>query len=503
MNIEYEYNDNVDPAYKYEGGYGICKAIYTANSSSDRNPFIDALPRMLTSDQIVSNYYKPCPVKPNTRIPVEEQILQVSVLGGMRIPLPFVETLERQFSLSLIESYRKRYKFGSIRNIDIVVGNRTETQSIAFRTPMGGDTGNGFTLLGVGGCGKTEAVSILLNRFPQVIQHEWEFGSYKQIVWLYVITPANANLSDLYIAIGRAIDVALGNDEPFYETLVRKAKTVGQKAMCISNLINKLHIGALILDEIQNIANEHVREGSLDSIVQIINTTKVSLNIIGTESAFYGLFYKYYINRRAGAIILANEYCRNKSYWETMIKLITGINWFEPGDFELTSEISDMLYEKTHGIIDRVLTLWSNVQKSYIYADTKPVVTSKYISVVNEEKNPLMGEFTKLALDSCPVGGDDTIPENQIDNLYNVRAAKSNKLLFSSLKDIEHPIDAMEIYKEVKEHLAIEDRIYNDTTIIEAIAHVMKLKNAKGFTSIEIIEKVIKYLKRRKTDRRN
>ena len=140
MEFVYEYNETKDPAFKYDGCNGVCKAVYSRNISKieSGNPFIEALPAMLNSKQILNFYYKSCNVKPDVTLSKEEQALQVSSLSDIRIPLPFVDTLERQFFLSLIESYRKRIGFSCIHDADIVYQDHKETQAIYFKTPMGG-----------------------------------------------------------------------------------------------------------------------------------------------------------------------------------------------------------------------------------------------------------------------------------------------------------------------------------------------------------------------------
>lgn len=503
MEIRYEEIVSGMDKYPFDAKEPV-DARYTRQplAQDEENRYIEALPAPLTEDEILSLYYKGFPIKPDTSKDVIGQLSEIQLLREVRFPLPFDFEIEMRFSSALAMSYRARQRNLTTSPAEIRTNDSESEQASSFRIASGGDTGIGLTLLGIGGCGKSEAVRTMLSRYPQVIYHNrGQMGAFIQITWIQAVTPPNANLNDLYICIAAAIDEALGNSEPYYAENIRKNKSsVGLKAEYIAKLIRLFGIGALVLDEIQHIDAGRNKTESYESLMTIVNTTKVALVIVGTEEAFPVLFRKYYTARRAAAIVNASLYCADRNQFDTVMKHIMQINWFKE-KFSPTSELLDAIFNETSGVIDRMISVWMDVQEDYVMAVTKPEITPDYIRKVSNSKRPFMALYTRQTLDDDPLhssddGGQQALP------VPNEKPKENNDNLTHIIKSLPDSQKAEIVFRRVKNNVIENEKVYNDTTILKAVKRVLSTKSNANCDELVLTQKVLKSLVRKPSDRR-
>ena len=519
MEFNYEYgNNDVDSKLKYGlSNNHTVQAIYTRCNDSLPNPLLEALPTPIDTTVIKSMYFKAMDISTLKATSTEEIINQILKLRDFRMPLPFMAKMEMQFSLSLQISCKKRLEYLLRTPVEIIMNNQELSQGIVSKTVTGGDTGIGLSLLGVGGCGKTEAITTMLTRYPQIIKHNIEgVGKFVQIVYITVVTPANANLNDLYTAIAEAIDEALGNATPVYGKTILSKRSVGSKARYIAKLIRIFNICSLILDEVQNLDNRRNKEDSYNSLMEIINTTKVSLVLVGTEEAYSILCKKQYLARRTGDIIDASKYCYDYEKFCIRMKELMKFNWIDPENIILSnSDIFKALYEETSGTIDRMVSLWIDVQLAYITSKVKPIITGDFIRIISARTNPLLAHFTAEALEYSPFSliSKEAAANNEsyvpvMDNTEATAMAKmltqkkAESLLFEKLATSGNPDQARRVFERVKETLIYLGKNYRDDTIIDNIVRIMKRKDSQGADDIQLVQKTLKSLERKRSDSR-
>ena len=138
---------------------------------------------------------------------------------------------------------------------NVVLDTNVETNRVLL-----GDAANaaycGFSMIGKSGCGKSTSLNDLLAHYPQVIIHWDEDGRpFVQILYIVVNCTKKSNFRALYENIGEAIDKALGNVKPVYklELTCRSKDNLGVVNNKLRNIIERLCIGMIILDEFQNI----------------------------------------------------------------------------------------------------------------------------------------------------------------------------------------------------------------------------------------------------------
>ena len=197
----------------------------------------------------------------------------------------------------------------------------------------------------------------------------------------------------MYIAIGHALDIALHNLNDRYSTEIDKQRTLGKKALKVQELIEKFKIGCLILDEIQEISFDSINENSFNSLLTIVNNTKIALISVGTEEAYDKMHNSLRLCRRAGAPISSQLYCNfrkngiidhsdpNERYFRLLLSGIFKYQWFDKR-VDLTEDIINAFYDVTRGIIDQIITIYILVHVEYFKNTVKPKINGDFIHKV-------------------------------------------------------------------------------------------------------------------------
>lgn len=388
--------------YDVGGPNSVVDAIYsTAKCPIDKgNRMIEALPEPITGTETLSVLYtRPLPDYNSYEVrflPRIDRRQMVSQLRYLRLYLPFEESLEYEFYNSLINSYRLRtlQKVDSSPSYYRLIGNTGEAANSAFN------------LLGFSGCGKSSAIGMLTSHYPQVIRHHMPDGTtLSQILYLVVSCNPTNDFSALYQAIGREIDRALGTD--MYEKMLGSSLHLGKKMNKVIELIEKFSIGAIILDEIQQLSFSNTKANTFESLLSIVNTTKVALAVVGTEEAYEKMFSTLRTARRVGHEIPASNYCGNKKYFKYLMKTVLGYQWFDER-VPITDDIIEVMYQESHGIIDYAITIWMAVQDEYLKRDKPVEITPDFISKTFSKRYPQVQELLN-AMPSKEI--DDQIQE--------------------------------------------------------------------------------------------
>ena len=88
-------------------------------------------------------------------------------------------------------------------------------------------------------------------------------------------------------------------------------------------------IGCIIFDEIQLLDFSGQKESTYESLLTVVNKTKVAIMAVGTEDAYSKMFPNLRMSRRTGAFIEANAYCENKQYFATIVSNLMKFQWMD------------------------------------------------------------------------------------------------------------------------------------------------------------------------------
>ena len=516
--MTYEY-EKLSPGERQYDDYDLTETtcvparyVKAVCSTDSGNPFIEALPSPRDFEEVCVAYTKPLTDFDYERIkamsPIKQQI-SVTSLRSLRYMLPFHPTLEVEFHTALLNSYRNRHFRYFNDEQQIIQNDKKYGTHLSLQGKVAAAANAGCTLLGYSGCGKSSALEILLSNYPQVIEHRNEkYHRFTQIVYLEVVCPANSNFSALYNSIGAEIDKVLGNITPIYEEMIQKKRTLAEKATIVCKLIDIFGIGCLIFDEIQLIDFQSQKENTFESLLTIVNQTKVALFAVGTEDAYQKMFPNLRTSRRTGPYINANLYCQDRLYFSAIVKNLMRYQWFDQY-IPYSQEIADAFYDVTSGIVDQLIAVYMYVQIDYLRELNKPMITPNYIRSVSQKYFPEM----KNLLDRL---GDPEIEaqrqalmriaKQELEQDLQIQQQKEAAAFYAKKATGNDLIDRANlrgnVIKNVQNSLATLDKVYNMSKIEKAVDHVMQSKANANDSEIELSKKAFKRLESMASDKR-
>ena len=493
--IDYEYENLDDNSRQYDDiDYLSMKGVrakYVNISSDTGNPYIEALPRPRTKDELdiacrrgIPGFNREEELKKRTH----EKILDILKLRQVRFPLPANYELEDEVYDAIVLSYRERQIFRDEGgDVKIKYQSRNAEQHMDGYL-VGNDaqaTNAGITLIGYSGCGKSSALETLFRNYPQYIIHKGKgMTTYPQIVYLVVQCPPHSNFRGLYKNIGIAIDRALGNIKPVY-AIELDAGNRGNLSIYndrVRELIERFSIGIIIFDEIQHIHFDATLENSFESILELSNQTKVAFGVVGTEDAYGKIFTSNMRQtRRLGTEIHADVYCKDRTVFDYNVKQLFNYQWFnnlvEPDD-----EIIDTLYECTKGIIDQLVGVYMYMNIDYVRAERKPKVNAAYVRRTVERHYPGMMKLLADLKDPRTEAQRATEVKDANDEMQRLLQEERRKAAEKAVLEANQAPDVGRIV-ELKEFVVSRimelDERYNPSTIENMVDKVLGSKEGK------------------------
>lgn len=337
------------------------------------NPFIEALPKIFTDDDIIDKFYNipefeedyKCQTK-NVRFHTLKRIKNYSQVFSIHL------TLESKLSTMIRRGYLARnpkevdyLKRLNILN-DMKINKFSTVEDIDYKMKYLRSTADSLTLLGISGIGKTTAIERLLLMYPQVIRHHTyknEHFTRTQIVWLKIDCPYDGSLSTLCKSFFKSIDNILGTK--YFERFGYTSRITSTMMISMTQLASMYGIGILVIDEIQHLINsKNDPEEMLNFFVTLSNTMGIPTVLIGTPRAqelFKGNFRQA---RRASSdgFILWDRMIKESKEWDILINMLWEMQCLQ--DYaELTDVMKDAFYDETQGITSVAVNLFILAQE--------------------------------------------------------------------------------------------------------------------------------------------
>lgn len=137
------------------------------------------------------------------------------------------------------------------------------------------------------------------------------------------------------------------------------------------------------------------RENSFESLLTLVNRTKMALIVVGTEDAKSKMFKELRTARRVGPVISGDLYCGNRSFFSLLVRMLLRYQWFDK-TIEATDEIIDALYDVTKGVIDQLISIYTAMHYEYLSRDNKGVrIDADFIRKVAKKYYPEMQYILK------------------------------------------------------------------------------------------------------------
>ena len=269
----------------------------------------------------------------------------------------------------------------------------------------------GFAIIGVSGVGKSTAVSSILQKYPQVIQHTHYKGRMldcKQIVWLKLDCSHNGSERGLCLSFLREVDRLVGTN---YFAAYEKRATVDTLLTEMTRVASAYSLGVLLVDELQHIAD--ARNDSrklLNFFVTLENTIGVPVVLMGTPGALPLLQGDFRSARRCcahGDIFwnpLQWDETVQYSEWEMFLKQMWRYQWIRK-PVDLSFDFMKAMYDETQGIEALAVILFILLQEEAIRNGTETIqvadvsqVAQRNMKIVQPMLNALRsGDPKKIA----------------------------------------------------------------------------------------------------------
>lgn len=482
------------------------------------NPLICALPPKMKDEERREFYYRKLPFTPSICADGDVQLAEIDRLSTILLPLNITESLENRVYSILVNSYNKRENDLVIENKDVCVADERYNQTLSMDDSDGGDGHTGLAFTGIGGCGKTTLVKRLFERYPKTIIHDTPRGQFLQIVWLRVQPISNGDLKVFLNSIGKDIDKALMNNNNTYYNLISSKRTLAEKTEKLMELFKLFNVGILVIDEIQRFTVSKAKTDSFQTLMSIMNKTKAAIMVIGTGNAYHKLFYDYYFARRFGSPLPAAEYCSDYDYITGLIQIVMSTNWFKTPQ-KITTEIIQAMYKATSGIIERIITIWMDVQKKYVMLEDTAkdtfILTPQFIKNCSDEDETFMAEYASQILRNDSILSEDYEKCRQASEASlttdsdDVSAEKSTIApvqkeisevfeepnFFKVLSKTSDITKTQKLFARIKSNLKEGGEEYSHSFILDKLVHIMNLKSYANKTDDKIVAKALKTIR--------
>ncbi|MFJ7371547.1 AAA family ATPase [Lysinibacillus sp. NPDC098008] len=377
-----------------ENGMDAVQATYHESPLEEynSNPFIQALPPLMTKQGIIDSLAMPISFDESERdYDSAFRLHMVQRLYKLFQPLPrHLDVWNTTFSL-LYQGYISRNPFDKeyIRQRnqmgkEIIAKSFDVNNQSTFRT-----TASCATLIGYSGMGKTSSVQRVLNNIPQVIVHNEYNGqqfNQLQLTHLTLQTPHSSSLKALTLQFFMKVDEILGTNN--YKRNVSKNTSVDAMLPQMGQVANNIGLGLLVIDEIQHLQNRAIKQ-MMNYFVTLMNSFGVPILFIGTPAAYSIFQQEFRIARRvSGNGEISWNNMENNKEFRFFLESLWRYQWtqvFTP----LTDEMVTVFYEHTQGVSDLIVKLFANVQVMAI-SSGKEAFTASMVRKVAKEQFKLM-----------------------------------------------------------------------------------------------------------------
>ena len=369
-----------------------------------------------------------------------ERLVALNALYEVYYPFSMSSTIYSKMYLSMIRSLQKK-------NGKLAVQQRNSNHFGKGQSYFGINNADSFTITGVSGIGKSTAISraISLMGGDKVITLQ---SPYCKILPVLVVQcPWDCSIKGLFLSILKAIDEAL--DTTYYPNASKSRVTTDHLIGMVSNaLLNGVCL--MCVDEIQNVVNSRNGTALIGSLIQLINSSGVSICMVGTPECIPFFEQDYKLARRSLGIHIGEipfdadfaGFCATLYQYK-----------YVSGDMVLTDGIIQWLYAHSGGVTANVLTLIRDAMEIAILDGTE-TVTIETLNKAYSQRLGLLHSHINLARvkmtamrESTPElpGATELVPSFEKDLLAQTVAEAKRKEL-TALDLLKQRITIIEVY---------------------------------------------------------
>lgn len=337
----------------------IVDAEYRMSRVSGDNPLITALPPQLGRDELYNalarEYTLPDDYKSYT--PQERQELSVRI-KQIYVPMEYSADIYASLFYGFLTAYTGRTALSITKRMN-EIGQAIERKS-CDALPDSPFIAESFAILGEPGSGKSTTIRNILRMYPMAIRHTKFHGAdfnMIQIPYILIECPVNYSEKSVCYQILEKIDAILETN--FMAETLRNTLSLDLLIIKIAQLCMRFSIGAILIDEIQNVLRTNTKNPSAGNslikfLVSLANKTGVCLVCIGTSaiSDFFNAEAHLARRTRGPRIPLLSK---GATYRIVLEKMWSNIAVLRP--VPLSKEIEEEVYIHTGGCIGKMASL--------------------------------------------------------------------------------------------------------------------------------------------------
>jgi hypothetical protein len=342
------------------------------------NPLIEALPPKRSWEEVMEvfsnypEYSEEIAAHPDPLVRDE----YLNRIEEIRQPLTDYQACFRAVERSIKKGYSAKYPLTptTAQYLHYLVDERPDIEP---RTGFFQPKGDGLTLIGESGVGKTSMVEQVLGYFPNVIEHNSYRGLVlelrKQVVWIKVDCPSNSSVRDLCEEILSTLDLTLDREK------TKPAGTIGALIRQLEQCMKSSFLGMLVIDEMQNL--QFKRTGGENNLLKflhrLVNKLGVPLFFVANPPFDQSLIKELKAARRAesGYHHKMSVLGRDSASWNAFVEQLWNYQWNNVYT-NLTEELNNALHMLSVGNIDMASRTYREAQRLVIGTDDERITVT-------------------------------------------------------------------------------------------------------------------------------
>lgn len=281
-----------------------------------------------------------------------ERLMALSTLYDIYLPSEMSVEIYSKLYLALVRSLQKK---GTQAAVQQSYQNHNAIMRRESRGIIGGS--DSFSIVGCSGIGKSSAIDRAISIITKNQMIEIEKPPVRIIPCLIVQCPFDASVKSLLLEILRKSDELL---ETNYYGNALKARATTDVLIGIVAQVALQHLGMLVVDEIQNCVVARNGKYLVAMLTQLINTSGISIGLIGTPETTSLLETAFQLARRS--LGLQYNTLSNDEYFSGFCELLYKYQYVQRYT-EITPQIIDWLYEHSGGVTSVVVSLIHDAQE--------------------------------------------------------------------------------------------------------------------------------------------
>lgn len=287
--------------------------------------------------------------------PPAVRITALSDLYQLYLPSTMSVEIYHKLYLSTLRSLQQKDTIDAIRQLNM---NRNAIRGEQAQNILCPPLASSFTFLAPSGFGKTTAVAkaIALITGNQIIEAE---NPYRKIIpILQIQTPFDSSVKSMLLAVLQGIDNAIGTN--YYNKLSQSGRATTDALISGVANVALMHVGTLILDECQQVANNRNGKVLVGALTQLYNSASIGTCLVGTPDCASFFEQSFILARRSTGLLY--DLLPFDNYFKQLCSVLFQYQYTRNA-IELTDGLLIWLYDHSMGLVSNLVALVHDAQE--------------------------------------------------------------------------------------------------------------------------------------------